>query len=214
MAQEKRDWTQEELEKHTVGKMTAVTIPVNISMSGKQAIVGFDELEKILSGARRISQAECECRRRVGGCIDPMDGCLGIDSLADEMIESGDAREITLHEALEAMKRTYDAGFVHMAYTFEGKDSIEYICSCCSCCCHSLGAALRFGYEDHVFSSKYLAVQDADRCEACGVCVDRCQFDARSIVDGELQYEQDMCFGCGLCIKTCPEEAIDFVGRA
>lgn len=213
MAREKRDWTTEEIEEKIVGKMTAVTIPVNISMKGKQSILDLGELEKILKGAELISQTDCECRKRVGNCIDPMDGCIGINDLATEMIKDCGAMQITAEEALEAMRRTYDAGLVHMAYVFEGKDEIEYICSCCSCCCHSLSAAIRFGYEDHVFSSNYVADQDEERCESCGVCVERCHFKARALVDGSLEYSQDACFGCGLCVEICPEGAISMVER-
>jgi len=210
---EKKDWTRDELEEDYVGEMTAVTIPVNVSMRVGQRILDLNELEEILRSATAISQAECGCRKKVGNCIDPMDGCLGINDLADEMIEKKTAERITVEEALEAMKRTHDAGLVHMAYTFEGKDKIEYVCSCCSCCCHSLSATVRFGYEDHVFSSEYVADQDEDRCESCGVCVDRCQFKARTLIDGHLEFGQDKCFGCGLCVGTCPEEAISLVKR-
>lgn len=213
MTQEKKDWAREELEKDIVDKMTAVPIPTKIYTKGKQRLLDFSELEKILKNATVISQLECGCRKRMGNCIDPMDGCLGIDDIAIEMIEKHNAKQITVGEALEAMTRTYDAGLVHMAYRFEGKDKIEYICSCCSCCCHSLSAAVRFGYENHVFSSKYMADQNEDKCKSCGACVKRCQFKARTLIDSKLEFKQDKCFGCGLCVRTCPEEAISFVER-
>jgi NAD-dependent dihydropyrimidine dehydrogenase PreA subunit len=213
MARKTGDWTRKELEDSIVSKMTAITLPVNISMRGKQTVLDMSELEKILRSAKLISQSNCECRTRVGNCTDPMDGCIGINDMATEMIEDCDAKQITADEALEAMRRTYDAGLVHMAYVFESKDEVEYICSCCSCCCHSLSAAIRFGYEDHVFGSRYVAEQDGDRCESCGICVDRCQFRARTLKDGELEFRQEECFGCGLCVETCPEEAISMVER-
>lgn len=214
MAMKKGDWTREELEKSIVGKMTAITLPVNVSMSGKQTVLEMSELDKILSDARLISQSECDCRKKVGKCAEPMDGCIGIDGMAAEMIEDGCAKQITVEEALEAMRRTHDAGYVHMAYVFEGKDGVQFICSCCSCCCHSLSAAIRFGYEDHVFGSRYVAEQDEDRCDSCGVCVDRCQFRARTLVGDALEFRQDECFGCGLCVATCPEEAISLAERS
>ncbi len=213
MMKGKRDWTREELEKHTVGKMTAVPIPVNIAFAGTQKILDFGELEDILRSASVISQGECGCRKRVGRCIEPMDGCIGINDLATELIEKKEAKQITLEEALQAMKRTYEAGLVHMAYTFTGKESVEYVCSCCSCCCHSLSAAIRFGYDNHVFSSNYVGEQDQDKCISCGTCVDRCQFKARTLEDDRLEFIQEKCFGCGLCVRTCPEEAISLVDR-
>jgi NAD-dependent dihydropyrimidine dehydrogenase PreA subunit len=209
----KNDWTREELEREYVSKMTAVTVPVNVSFSGKQKILEMKELEDILKNAEVIAKTDCYCRKRMGNCIEPMDGCLTLDEEATEDIKRGDAKPITVDEALSAMKRTYDAGLVHMAYTDEGKDKIGIICSCCSCCCHSLSAALRFGYSDHVFSSNFIATLDSDTCISCGLCVDRCQFQAREMVDGKLAYSEDKCFGCGLCLENCPEDAIEMIER-
>ena len=207
------DWTREELEKDYVDKMKAVTIPINVSFSGKQRILEMKELEEILKNAEVIAQSDCYCRKRMGNCIEPMDGCLTLNEEAIEDIKSGDAKRITVEEALSAMKRTYDAGLVHMVYIFKETNEIQWICSCCSCCCHSLSAALRFGYSDHVFSSKYIATQDSEACESCGLCVDRCQFMAREMVDDVLVFDKEKCFGCGLCVETCPEDAIEMVER-
>jgi Pyruvate/2-oxoacid:ferredoxin oxidoreductase delta subunit len=202
------DWSREELEKHYIGKMTAITIPVNISISGQQKILDMSELESLIKNAKVLSQDVCTCREKVGKCIEPMEGCIGIDDDAIDSIENHEGKQITADEALTALKRTYDAGLVHMAYVFEGKDNIERICSCCSCCCHSLSAAVRFGYSDHAFSSKFIATHDSLKCDDCGLCVDRCQFGARVMDDDKLKFQNDKCFGCGLCLETCPNEAI------
>ncbi|UCF08038.1 MAG: 4Fe-4S binding protein [Thermoplasmata archaeon] len=209
----KKDWTREELEKEYVGKMTAVTIPVNVSFSGEHRIIEMGELRGILNNAEVIAQEECYCRKRMGNCIDPMDGCLSLDAEATEEIERGVAKRISVEDALEAMKRTYDAGFVHLAYTYEGKDKVDIICSCCSCCCHSMSAALRFRYPDHVFSSKFIATHDPGMCINCGECEERCQFGAREIIDDLLVFHDDKCFGCGLCVSTCPENGIEMIKR-
>jgi ferredoxin len=207
------DWTRKQLEKGYIGKMKATTIPVNISLSGEQKILSFFEVEKILRNASVISQEPCDCRTKLHNCIEPLDGCLGIDDHAIESIEDWGAAKITVEEALEALKRTYDAGLVHMAYVFEGKDNIERICSCCSCCCHSLSAALRFGYSNHVFSSEYIAEQNDSNCIHCGLCVDRCQFGARKMADDEIEYDSEKCFGCGLCLEICEQNAISLEKR-
>ena len=207
------DWTKEELEKHYIGKMTAITIPVNISISGQQKILEMNELKDILKNAKVLSQEICSCRKKMGNCIEPMDGCIGIDDDAIESIEKYGAKQISMEEALNSLKRTYDASLVHMGYIFEGKEKIERICSCCSCCCHSLSAAIRFGYSNHAFNSKYIATQDFDKCSDCGLCVDRCQFGARELIDEKLDFQSEKCFGCGLCLETCPEEAISLIER-
>jgi Pyruvate/2-oxoacid:ferredoxin oxidoreductase delta subunit len=207
------EWTREELERNYINKMTAKTIPVNTSFSGEQKILEMKELEELIKSAKVLSQEECSCRKKMGNCIEPMDGCIGIDDDAVESIEKYGAKRITADEALESLKRTYNAGLVHLAYVFKGKDKVERICSCCSCCCHSLSATIRFGYSDHVFSSKYISSHDSEKCVNCGSCVDRCQFSARELVDDDLVYHMDKCFGCGLCIEGCSENAIRMIGR-
>ena len=207
------DWTKEELERHYVGKMKVVTIPVNISFSGKQSILEMKELEGILGDADFIAKGECDCRKRFGKCIEPMDGCLTLNDEAKEIIKTTDSKQISLKEALESMRRTHDAGLVHMAYTFEGEGRIGQICSCCSCCCHSLSAALRFGYSDHIITSKFISLRDKDRCNDCGSCVERCQFGARKIIDGRLVFYKERCFGCGLCVGICLEVAVSMTDR-
>lgn len=107
--------TREELEKSLEG-VKGITIPVNVSIQGKQRILDMSELENILRNATVISQGECHCRKeKENNCIEPMDGCFGVDDMALEAIEKYGEKQITLEKALEAMERTYDAGLVHMA---------------------------------------------------------------------------------------------------
>jgi Pyruvate/2-oxoacid:ferredoxin oxidoreductase delta subunit len=211
--EEKKDWTREHLEEHYINRMRAVTIPVNVSFSGMQPILDMGELETILRNAKVISQGECYCRKKMGNCIEPMDGCLTLDEEAKEDIEKHGAKPITVEEALEAMKRTHDAGLVHMAYVYKEQDKPWVICSCCRCCCHSLSAALRFGYSDHVIFSNKIAEQDSDLCNDCGACEDRCQFQARVMENDALQFTPEKCAGCGLCLSECSTEAITMKDR-
>ena len=127
--------------------------------------------------------------------------------------EKRGARRISLAQALVTLKRTHEAGLVHMAYTFKGKEKPEVICSCCSCCCHSLSALIRFGIPDHVVASDYIAQDNNETCENCGTCVKRCQFQARRIIDKKLISNPAKCFGCGLCVSTCPTKSITLTKR-
>lgn len=211
---EVNDWTKEELEEDYVNTMTAVTVPVNIHIKGQQRILDFSEMEKILREARLISLGECGCRKKLKKCDSPLDVCISLDNEAEDMIEEELVKRVSLEEALEALERSHAAGLVHIAYTFEGSEKPDVICSCCSCCCHSMSALVRFGIPDAVVASKYVAVNDPETCINCGTCVERCQFKARHREIGKLVYNKDRCFGCGVCVSTCPTKSISLTERS
>ena len=58
--------------------------------------------------------------------------------------------------------------------------------------------------------SRFLAVVDPEKCEACGTCDDRCFFSAVT-TDEVTSIDRDKCMGCGVCQITCPAEAISLV---
>ncbi|UCG37177.1 MAG: 4Fe-4S binding protein, partial [Candidatus Bathyarchaeota archaeon] len=103
---------------------------------------------------------------------------------------------------------------VHLAYTMKGEKKPGLVCSCCPCCCHTLGSLVRNGMHTEILTSKFIAANDREKCIECGKCADRCVFQARCMEDGELVYNQSKCFGCGLCVSICSTEAISLVARA
>ena len=50
-------------------------------------------------------------------------------------------------------------------------------------------------------------VVKAGKCIACGLCVEKCDFDAIKM-NGTAVIDQDKCVGCAGCIAVCPEGAI------
>jgi Pyruvate/2-oxoacid:ferredoxin oxidoreductase delta subunit len=210
---EKNDWTKEELEKEYVNTMTAVTVPVNIHIEGQQRILDLSEMKKILREAKLISLGECGCRKKLKKCDAPLDVCISLDKEARDYIKNGLAKKASLDEALEALERSHVAGLVHIAYTFEGNEKPDVVCSCCSCCCHSLSALIRFGIPEAIVASKYVTLNNPETCINCGTCVERCEFKARHLENGKLVYNRARCFGCGTCVSTCPTESISLVKR-
>jgi len=47
----------------------------------------------------------------------------------------------------------------------------------------------------------------------CGLCIERCPFDAFTREEVGIRFDSDQCFGCGLCVSTCPVGAIAFGPR-
>ena len=186
----------------------AVTIPVNISIEAEHRVFDLTEVEKILKEATRIAVQPCGCKTEYNNCDAPKDVCLSLNNEVEYALKYNGAREISVDEALDVLKMSHEAGLVHMAYVMKGEEKPGLLCSCCSCCCHTLGGLLRYGIHTHVLSSRLVAIDDRLKCINCGECVSRCVFEARKMVKGELVYKSGKCYGCGLCVSTCPVEAI------
>jgi ferredoxin len=203
------DWSEKEL-REKAEAMVAVTVPVNLRIEGKQKILDLAAAERLLRSARVISLGNCGCRTRMKRCDAPLDVCLCMDKEAEDLINNGDAKAISVDEALNVLRRSHEAGLVHLTFTNRGDLKPWVICSCCSCCCHALSSIVRFNIPEALTESERVASQDKEECNDCGICVDRCQFHARRMVDGKLMFERAKCFGCGLCVTACPTEAISF----
>ena len=207
------DYTAEELEEIYGDITSAVAVPVNVVIKAEHRVLDMSRMEEILSGASRIVLQDCGCRVDKDNCDAPRDVCISIDEAATTEEKRYNPREVTLDEALDALRRSHEADLVHMAYTMEGDDRPKIICSCCPCCCHTLSGLLRFGIAKHVLTSDMVSETDPEACTSCGGCSERCVFGAREVVDGKLVYEPDLCFGCGLCVSTCPAQAISLAEK-
>lgn len=206
------DWTRKELEEQ-LSAMKAVTVPVHVQIKGRQRVFALGEMEKILKEAEMIALGECGCRKKLRKCEKPLDVCITLDKAAEEEVAKGNSRKVSFAEALNALKRSHESGLVHIAYVFEGKQKPDLVCSCCSCCCQSMSALIRFGMPNAVAASQYIAHDNPDTCIDCGKCAKRCQFKARQMEDGKKSFDESRCFGCGLCITTCPTNTITLQER-
>jgi ferredoxin len=194
----------------------AIVFPVNTEIKQDQTVLNIDHVTKLVESADTIAVMDCSCRTDLKKCDAPLDVCMYFDEAAEKKLNSEDPRIMSYkphivgkEEAKGILRKSVDAGLLHMAYVNnENPSSIGYICSCCSCCCEILGGILRFGMAPHILTASARSVQDDSRCTGCGVCVDRCHFGSRKLVDGRLEYDSDRCFGCGHCVSTCPTNAI------
>jgi Pyruvate/2-oxoacid:ferredoxin oxidoreductase delta subunit len=208
------DWELEDLKNSYIKK--AITVPVNVKIEAEHLVLNLENVKKILSNAHTISVMDCVCRVKFGHCDAPVNVCIDMNETAERNIRNGTAREITLYDALNILKKTHEAGLVPMALEqgeFYEPGVINSICSCCSCCCSILARTVRFGLAPHVITSTTMSVTDTSDCTECGLCAERCLFGAREMVNGSLSFNPDFCFGCGLCISTCPTNAIKLVDK-
>ncbi|MCX6641918.1 MAG: 4Fe-4S dicluster domain-containing protein [Candidatus Bathyarchaeota archaeon] len=191
-----------------------ITLSVNILIEADHSVYDLSEAKAILGKAKKIVVGDCPCRIEHHNCDAPLDVCLSLDDQADISLRNGgNNREVTIDDALSILKRSHEAGLVHMAYVAKGADKPKILCSCCACCCNTLRPMIEKDTFELILSSKKIAEDEHKKCIACGVCVQRCMFGARKLKDGELIYDPSRCMGCGVCVSTCPSETISMVPR-
>ena len=193
-------------------------IPMNLEIPDtREVIPDIDSMETILRSCRRFAVMRCLCRTakertHSRSCDYPIeDVCILLDPLADVLIESGEAKEITREEAMKIICHCRDLGLVQMISNAVHPLSV---CNCCECCCLCMRSMRR--YEDTMAEvSRYTA--DAARrnaCIGCGTCVQICPMGAVSLEEGRVQICGGKCIGCGLCSSRCPEGVLKMVPRA
>ncbi len=63
------------------------------------------------------------------------------------------------------------------------------------------------------FFAGELAQIDPDRCTGCGVCFERCRFDAIRPVDPIFEIDPLACEGCRVCLQACEFDAVTLVNN-
>ncbi|MFH1092384.1 MAG: 4Fe-4S binding protein [Pseudomonadota bacterium] len=187
-------------------------IPVGASLEpGRQEVLAYDTVNRIIEQADLIAVAHCPCRvmadlldRRK--CDHPLEVCLKLDELAEYIIEQDLGREISKSEALDLVKECEARGLVHL--TDNTQTDVKSICNCCSCCCWSLSILKRGRVQrDVLMAIYYLRETHVETCVGCGTCVERCPLGALTMEGEHPKVNLEVCIGCGVCVPTCPTGA-------
>jgi electron transport complex protein RnfB len=211
------DWTIEELQRVTERFNEVITLPVNVEIRNDRRVLNLDESANYLQESEKIVLMDCSCRVRWGKCDAPIHTCLRLNERAEEALALDELRklnpeEVTVEQALEVLRESHEHGLVHMALAVD-QTEINEICSCCLCCCAALSSSVRFGLASKLITSKMVSYSDEGKCNDCGVCLKRCPFNARIIVDGTYVTQPNNCMGCGLCVSTCNANALKLIEK-
>jgi ferredoxin len=165
----------------------------------------------------RIAVGPCRCRLATHACDHPLETDIIILTGTNIWLElfPEDYREIGKEEMLQIVRDSYDLGFVPMLdrhMYWKGSANYFVVCNCCRCSCLPIMVMKTFkrdGY--HYIPSTCRAVVDPEKCQACGTCIEACNFDERVLRDGIARVLD--CQGCGHCVVACPNNASAMVAR-
>jgi formate hydrogenlyase subunit 6/NADH:ubiquinone oxidoreductase subunit I len=102
------------------------------------------------------------------------------------------------------------------------RESVNFICNCCGCCCEAMIAARRFAILNPVHTTNFIPAVDAAECTGCGKCVEICPVEGMSLVSANdpnrpkaktARLDEAVCIGCGLCVRNCPTDGVALVPR-
>lgn len=181
-------------------------IQVNHSIKTGATVLPLERAENVVEQSRRIAVIKCRCRMAQRKCDAPLEVCLQLNEGADYMLSRGIGREVKKDEALAILKQAEDAGLVHMKENREGVGTA--LCNCCPSCCMGLEPMIKLGLKGFSTPSRFLSVVDAEECNGCETCMDRCPAKAIAVENDVAVVDGDKCIGCGLCSSACPVDAI------
>ncbi len=183
-------------------------IPIRESLDARQWVLPTRQVLDILRESDPIGLTDCICRSYYKRCDHPLEVCLLLNRVATKEIEKKQARPVTVEAASKILENANKRGLIHLTFYMPGPE-IYALCSCCDCCCHDLQILKKYQRPDLIVRSDYIAVDDPEKCVQCGVCAQRCIFDARWMADDKMFFNSRKCYGCGLCSTTCPTKAIE-----
>ena len=187
-------------------------IPVEKSVPHENFIYNYDDVKHLIRKAKYpIAVSNCICRigyDKLGqSCkqTDLRESCLTFGNVARHYINHGRARSISKKKAFEVLEAAENSGLILQPGNAK---RIQFICTCCSCCCEALRPVARLASPLELYKTNYYAEIDAELCVGCKICIDRCQINALISNEKIPTIDLNRCIGCGLCVTTCQNKAI------
>ena len=194
-------------------------LPAMASVEPEQhAVFPFEMMEEVIKKVKVIALVHCPCRTmaRLSGksrCDHSLENCIKYDELAEYLIEKGIGREITRQEALEIIRKSEEAGLVHLVDN--AREGIKHTCNCCGCCCWSVGTIRRKKIpRDVLMATYFLRETDQEKCTGCGQCEDICPVQIIKMEGDFPVVDKEWCIGCGVCAVPCPAGAVKLVRKS
>lgn len=189
-------------------------LPVNESVSSDTRVWPSDRLEEIMEPFKSFSVTYCQCRLTMDlkgeGCGKPLETCVMMGRVAEQMIKKGRMRRVDKQEVQDIKSNAESHGLVTWVNNVDSIAGSNVCCSCCSSCCYMLRMTNQFGASTMIAPPHFRPRHEVARCQACGACAHICPTGAITVDPSRKTrtYNQARCLGCGLCIGACPQRAL------
>ena len=187
-------------------------------------VLDYERASEVIQTATHRGIGVCYCRHKmehVGrDCDAPKDICMTFNTTAESLTKHGYARLVDVKEGLDLLQEAYDNNLVQFGENV--RQSVNFICNCCGCCCEALIAARKFGSLNPIHTTNFLPEINLDLCSGCGKCVAACPVEAMTLVSANdprqpnrkmAKLNEEICLGCGLCARACPQNGISLRAR-
>lgn len=198
------------------------TIPVAQSITPAHQVSTFDQISTLIEKSPGpFVVIECICRKKKAmegescAVTNRAETCMAANETAAAVLHHSMGREISRSEALALLSENTQQGLVLQP---SNTQEIEFVCSCCGCCCGMLNVQKKLPRPLDFWAANYFAVLDPDKCTLCGLCAKMCQVDAIAVKKKnkkikEIQLNVKKCIGCGNCVAACKFGALSLVKK-
>jgi len=182
-------------------------------------VLDYERASEVIKTATHRGIGVCYCRHKMEhmdrACDAPLDICMTFNNSAASLIKHGFAREVDVAEGLDLLQQAQDQNLVQFGENV--RQSVNFICNCCGCCCEAMIAARKFGFLHPVHTTNFVPRIDAEKCNGCGKCVNACPVEAMTLISANdphhpkkraAKLNEDICLGCGVCVRTCSQDGL------
>jgi ferredoxin len=187
-------------------------------------VLDYERASEVIRTATVRGIGVCYCRHKMQhmgrDCDASKDICMTFNGTADALTRHDYARPVDVSEGLDLLQQAYEQNLVQFGENV--RQSVNFICNCCGCCCEAMIAARKFGLLNPVHTSNFLPVVADSECNGCGKCVNACPVEAMTLVSTndphhpkmkKAKVDEDLCLGCGVCVRTCTHNGLSLRSR-
>ena len=187
-------------------------------------VLDYERATEVIKTATHIGVGICYCRHKMEhkgqACDAPQDICMTFNNTADSLTRHGHARKVDVTECLDLLELAYEHNLVQFGENV--RESVNFICNCCSCCCEAMIAARKFAIMNPIHTTNFLPHINTETCNSCGKCVSVCPVEAMTLVSANdpdnpnlkvAKVNEDLCLGCAVCVRACSQKSIVLKSR-